>query len=147
MNVTAELMLDSQLARDVHDLLHRVVGIPDNSGTEEQPLDVIAPVKIERELNNFISRETRARHIARDAVKAIVDAVVREQNLEQRNAAPVRRVAMTDPRTGRGTESAGARVTLRRPAARARRIVLGSVREDCQFRRELHLSNYDPQLG
>ena len=93
-------MIDSQCARDSHHLLHRVVGIADDAGAEEESFDVIAPVKIERELDHFFRREARARHIARnaiDAVKAVVDAVVREQYFQQRHAAAIRRVAVANP--------------------------------------------------
>ena len=109
MNVAAKLVLDAQRARDRDHLLHGVVGIANDARAEEEAFDVIAPVKIERELNHFLRSETRALHVARravDAVKAIVDAVVREQNFQQRNAAAIGRVAVANSGAGGGADAA-----------------------------------------
>ena len=61
---------------------------------KEQPFDVIAPVKIEREFDYFLARESRPLHAARgavDAIEAVVNAVIREQDFQQRDAAAIRR--------------------------------------------------------
>ena len=112
MNVAAKPWSLPQRARDRDHLLHRVIGIANDSRAEKQTFDIIAPVKIEREPDDFFRRETRAPHIAGnavDAIKAVVDAVVREKNFQQRNAAAIRRVAVANARARGGAEAARAR--------------------------------------
>ena len=111
-------------------------------GAEEEALDVVAPVEIERELHHFLGREARAAHVAGDAVdavEAVVDAVVGEQDLQQRNAAAIGRVAVADAGAGGGAEAAAARVALGRAAARAGGVVFGGVGEDGEFGGEIHI--------
>ena len=49
MDVAAEVMFLAQLSRHGDDLLHRVIGIADDAGGEEQTFDVIAAVEIQRQ--------------------------------------------------------------------------------------------------
>src|SRR5688572_19275926 len=120
MNVTAKLVFDPQRPRDLHHLLHSVVGIADDAGTEEKTFDVIASVEIEREPHHFVGGETRAADIAGDAVdtvKAVVNAVVREQDFQQRDASPIGRVAVADSGAGSGPEALTVpRIPFRGPA-------------------------------
>jgi hypothetical protein len=100
VNVTAELMTHPQRARDRDDLLHGVIRIANDSRTEEQAFDVIAPIKLERQTHHFLGRKPRSLHVARhaiDAVEAVVDAVIREENFQERNATPIGRVAVANP--------------------------------------------------
>ncbi len=93
-------MFRAQQLRHGDHLLHRVIGILDNAGAEKQAFDVIALVEFDGEENHFFRREAGARRVARnavDAVAAIVDAVVGEQKLQQRDAAAIGRVAVADP--------------------------------------------------
>src|SRR4029078_4480102 len=99
MDVSGKSMHASQCSSDVDQLLHRVVRPANDSRAEEQPFDVMAAIDLQSQPNDFIGCETRATNAARfaiDAVRAIVDAVVGEENLEEGNAAAVRRVAVTD---------------------------------------------------
>ena len=99
VDIPLEAMDLAQGARDRDDLLHRVVGIANDSRAEKKTFNVISPIEIKREVHDFLDGETSARHGARDAiyaVKAVVSAVVGEKNFEQRNAAAVRGVAMAD---------------------------------------------------
>jgi hypothetical protein len=116
-------------------------GIADDARTEEKALDVIPLIEIEREIDDFLRGEARAGDVAGDsvdAVLAVVDAEVGQQNFEQRDAAAVRRIAVTDACTRGRTDAAGARIPLRCSAARARGIVLGRIGEDRKFGGEVH---------
>ncbi len=142
VDVAAKVVLDPQRARDLDHLLHRVVGVADDPGAKEQALDVVAPVEVERELDHLLGREARAAHVAAlavDAVQAVVDAEVGQQDLEQRHAAAIGRVAVADARARGGTQPfAVARVALGRAAARARGVVLGGVGEDGKLGGKVH---------
>ena len=60
-------MILSKTPRDRDELLHRVVGIDNNSRTEEQSLDIIPTVEIKRQLHDFLRRETGSGRVAGDA--------------------------------------------------------------------------------
>src|SRR5262249_2267957 len=62
-----------------------------------------------------------------------------QQDLEERHAAPVRRVAVADASARRVTDAAGLRGALR-SAAGARGIVFGRIRQDGEFVNAIHLS-------
>src|SRR4051812_31184158 len=99
MDVAAKVVVLAQAPRDLDNLLHRVVRRADDPRREEQPLNVIALIEGERELDDLLRREPRAPHVralAVDAISAIKDAAVGQQNLEQGNAAPVRRIGMAN---------------------------------------------------
>src|SRR5918995_1295857 len=103
MDVTGKAMIDAQRSRDLDDLLHRVVRTLDDAGTQKQAVDVIALIEVKREPNDLVDGKPRPRYVigsAVDAVRAIEDAVVREQDLQERHTAAVRRVAVANPRRG-----------------------------------------------
>ena len=84
MNIPAKIMLFTQDTGDFDDLLHRMVRILHDAGREKQPLDIIAAVKSEREVDHFLRREARpydVRTLPVDAVMAIEHAVIGQQYL------------------------------------------------------------------
>ncbi len=118
MDVTGEAVRLPQRLRHQHHLLHRVVGGADNAGGEEQALDVVALVEIERELHHLVHAEARPPHVRRapvDAIGAIEQAVIGQQDFQQRHAAPVRRVGMADATRRGRADAAGRRLARRRP--------------------------------
>ena len=64
MDVTSKMMLLAQLPRDIDDQLHRVVRTTNDAATEEKPFNIIALIKIERELHDFIGSKAGTLHIA-----------------------------------------------------------------------------------
>src|ERR1044071_1067515 len=141
MDITPKLMIDSQRTRHMHYLLHRVVGIPNDSGAEKQTFDIISPIKIQGELNDFFRCKSRPLHAARpsiDTVETIVDAKIRQQYLQQRNTTAVWRVAVTNPRSGCGPDASGAGIAARRAAARTRSVVFRGIRKNSEFRSQIH---------
>ena len=141
-----ESVIHAQHPRDTNDLFHRVVRAPEDAGAEEQSLDVVAPVEVEREADDFLGSEAGAPHVARpavDAVQAIVLAEVREEDLEQADTAAVRRVAVTDPHPLRGSDPrAVSALSTLRAGAGARRIVLRRVGQHGQLVLDIHHHPY-----
>ena len=103
VDVAGEAVVAAQRARDADQLLHRVVGRPHHAGREEQALDVVALVELERQRHDLLDGEARARRVraaAVHAIGAVVEAPVGEQDLQQRDAAAVRRVGVADAGAG-----------------------------------------------
>lgn len=142
MDIPAKQMFFAQRLRDAYQLLHRVVRRADHAGTEKQPVDVIAPVKVEREAHDFLGCETRARHVARAPVHAILTVVqteIGQQDFQQRHASAVGREAVADARArARAEPVRAARTALWRAAARTRRVVLGGVGEYFELFEQFH---------
>lgn len=102
VDIAAEIVLVAQSPSDLDELLHRVVGALDDARGEEQPLDVVAPVEAQREVDHFGRSEARAAHVralAVNAIMAVEDAVIGQQHLQERDAAAVGRVGMADAHT------------------------------------------------
>ena len=142
VDVAAKVMLLAQAARHFHQLLHGVVAGTDDAAGQEQPLDAVAPVEVQRQLHHLGHREAGALHVgalAVDAVAAVEDADIGQQDLEQRDAAPVGRIAVADAHAGdRAHALAVQRVAPLRSAGGAAGVVLGGVGEDEKFALQLH---------
>ena len=125
MDVAAKAMVVAQRLRDPHEIGHRVVLAPRDARRQEQALDAVAPVEVERQLDHLVDREPGARDIARaaaDAIGAVVDAEIGQQDLQQRHAAAVRRVGVADAGAGdRADAAVRANCASRRRTTRRRR--------------------------
>jgi hypothetical protein len=141
MDVAAEVLFHPEPPSHGHELFHGVVGSLDDARAEEKPFDIVPAVELQREADDFIRRETGARHPARpavDAVAAVVDAVIGEQQLEQGNAAPVGGIAVADPGALGASDASPPSPSPCRAAAGAGGIVLGGIRQNREFALELH---------
>src|SRR3546814_18306144 len=99
MDIAGKAMLLAQYARDFDQLLHRIVFGTDDARGEEQSLDIVALVEIERQRDDFLRAEARTLDIARravDAETAAVDAEVDEQDFKQRDAPAGGSIDVTD---------------------------------------------------
>ena len=76
LDVAPEAVLLAQRAGDADDLLHRVVRAADDPGRQEQALDVVAPVEVERQPHDLLDREGRARGTLLDEPVDAIQAVV-----------------------------------------------------------------------
>lgn len=136
MDVAAKAMRDAQFPRHPHHLFHRMIGRADNAGREKQPLDIVAPIELQRQPHHLLGSKPRPLDIARrtiDAIGAIIDTEIGEQYLQERNAAPVRRIGMAYARPLRGAKSAGcSRAAFRRAAGGTGRIVFGRIGKNGQ---------------
>src|SRR5690606_7801444 len=146
MDVAAKLMLLAQQPGDADQLFHGVVGRADDAGAEEQPADAVALVEIQGQPHHFLRGKARTRHVAGttvDAVLAVVQAEVGQQDLQQGYAAPVRRVAVAYAHAvGRADAILAPGAALRGAAAGAGGVVLGGVGENGEFVDQLHGTRY-----
>ena len=136
MDVAAKAVLGAQRLRHPHQVPHGVVLVARDAGRQEQSLDAVAPVEIERELDDLRDREPRALDIARaaaHAIGAVVAAEVGEQDLQQRDAAPVRRIGVADAGAGGRADPAVAGGAPGAAGRCAGGVVFGRVREDFEL--------------
>ena len=92
-------MVLAERSRNFNELLHRVIAALNHSRTEEETFDVVALVELQREGDNFLRSEPCPRSIAGNAihaVRAVVNAVIREEDLQQRDAPAIGRIAVAN---------------------------------------------------
>ena len=159
VDVAAKVVHLAQRAGHAHQLLHGVVGALDDAAGEKQPFDAVAAVEVEREGHHFFDRKARTLHVAAaavDAVRAVVQAEVGEQDFEQRDAAPVGRKAVADAGAFVAADAALAPARARRIAPRAAAggaagVVLGGIGQNSELGGKFHCSNVQllkaPVLG
>ena len=111
------------------------------------PLDIIPAIKLQREIDHFLNRKSRSRCVAAhavDAILAIVNAVIGQQDFQQRNAPAIGRVTMADADLGSVTELLAIIRSLRSRGC-ARGIVFSRVSKNRKFNPHVHdLSNDIP---
>jgi hypothetical protein len=86
VNVAAKMVVLAEFSSDLDDQFHGVVGAADDAAAQEEALDVVAFVKVEGELHDFIRSEAGSSDVAGatvDAVMAIVEAGVGEEDFQQ----------------------------------------------------------------
>ena len=148
VDVALEPVVQPQRLCDPHHVGHRGVGRADDAGRQEQPLDVVAAIELQRQAYDFLDAEPRPFDVRADAVHAIgavEDAEVRHKDLQQRHAAPVGRVGVADARALGRADPARPRVALFRPAGSAGGVVFRRVRENRELALQGHAS-HDTQL-
>src|SRR5690606_4128129 len=86
VNVSVIPFFQTQLLYDSHEAFHRIICIFENSGTQEEPFDVISSIEIHREFHHFINRKSRSFHIVTATTytkSTIVNAMIRKQDFKQ----------------------------------------------------------------
>ena len=129
-----------QLQHPAH-LLHGVIGVAQHSGAEKQPLDVIAPVKLDGQPRQLLRGKGGAGHVvgaAVDAVLAVVHTAVGHQHLEQGDAPPVRRKAVTNAEPHRAAQHPRLPASVG-PAGGTGRVVFGGIGENAQLIHQIHM--------
>lgn len=135
VDIAIEVLFGAEFFGDEDESFHGVVGVSEDAAAEEESFDVIAPVEIDGEVDDFLDGEGSAFGVvafAADAVGAIEDAVVGEEDLEEGDAAAVFGIGMTDAHTGGITETFGV-VGAFAAAGGAGDIVFGGVGENGEF--------------
>ena len=131
MDIAVEALFSEQPHRP-DQMFHGSVRTSHDARTEEKPLDVVAAVEISGQRNDFFGCKGRPRHIIAlpiYAIGAVIDAIVCQQDLEQRYAAPIFSVAVADP-AGRCIAQPLAGVLAPASAGGTRNVIFGSV---CQY--------------
>ena len=142
MDVAAEVVLFAEGACDGDDLFHGVVCIADDAGAEEEAFDVVAFVEVEGEFDDFVGGEGGAADVAGaavDAVVAVVDAGVGEEEFEERDASAIGGVAVADADAAGGADAFAIEgVSADGAGAGAGGVVFCGVCEDGEFGVEFH---------
>jgi len=150
MDVAAEVMILAQRPRDLDHLFHRIVGRPDDPRGQEQPLDIVALVEGDGEVHHFLRGEAGTadvRRLAVDAIMAVEDAAVGQQDLEQRDAAAIGRIGMADAHPlGRAQPLAVAAVALGGAGRCAGRVILCGIGENRQLFTGVELRHPVPNM-
>jgi len=150
--VAAELVDGAQRPGDLDELLHRVVRRLNDPRGKKEALDVVALVEVEREIDDLNWREARTPNVGRDAIDTedtVVRAEVGEKDLEQGDAAAIRRVAVAYAHAIRVTDAFAIAFALGSGGS-AGGVVFGGVCEDLEFLLDIHaaergsrFSNYE----
>ena len=143
VDVAIEAVGEAEVFGDGGELLHGVVdGLHDARG-EEKSFDVIAAVEVEGEVDDFVDGEAGAFDIggnAVDAVLAIVDAMVGEEDLEKGDAAAIGSVGVANAGAVGVSHAAPAFAGARAPGTGggAGGVVFGGVSEDAELFAKVH---------
>ena len=92
MNISVEVVNPSQFAYRFGHQLHGFVGISEHGGGQEQPLDIVAPVKVYYQLAYFVGRKACPPYVCAPPVRAVfavVNAVVAHKYFQKRNTSSV----------------------------------------------------------
>jgi len=84
VDVAAEAVFAPQDLQRLDHPLAGVIGVFEDARREEEPLDIVAAVELDRQFGQLARSERRAAHVVRaavDAVFAVVDAGVGHQHL------------------------------------------------------------------
>ena len=142
VDVTVETILLPQDTQGTDHLFHGVVRIAQYAAGEEQTFYVIPPKEADGQFRQFTGRESGAARIIAapvDAVLAVVHAGVAHQHLQQRDASPIGRKAVTAAGDGRGGVANHTRSeSAAHAAGRTRRVVFGRIRQYRQLVQQLH---------
>ena len=142
VDVTVETILLPQDTQGPDHLFHGVVRIAQYAAGEEQTFYVIPPKEADGQFRQFTGREGGAARIIAapvDAVLAVVHAGVAHQDLQQRDAPPIGRKAVTAAGDGRGGVADHTRPeSAAHAAGRTRCVVFGRIRQYRQLVQQLH---------
>ena len=142
VNIAVETILLPQDTQGPDHLLHGVVRITQYTTGEKKALDIISPEKADGQFRQFTGRESGAARIIAapvDAVLAVVHAGVAHQDLQQRDAPPIGRKAVTAAGDGRGGVADHTRPeSAAHAAGRTRCVVFGRIRQYRQLVQQLH---------
>ncbi|EEC54274.1 hypothetical protein BACEGG_01420 [Bacteroides eggerthii DSM 20697] len=99
VDITIETVHRAQVFGDAHQAFHSIIGITHHAAAKKQTFDIVAAVELHSKIHQFAHGKSGSGQVIRTAVNAvgtIVNAVVRQHHLQQRNAAPVLGKAMAD---------------------------------------------------
>lgn len=139
---TVETIFLPQDTQGPDHLFHGVVRIAQYAAGEEQAFYVIPPKEADGQFRQFTGCEGGAARIIAapiDAVLAVVHAGIAQQHLQQRDAPPIGRKAVTAAGDGRGGVADHTRPeSAAHAAGRTRCVVFGRIRQYRQLVQQLH---------
>ncbi len=116
-------------------LFHRIIGVTHNARTQKKAFDVISPVKLNSQFSQFLGCKSRAHDIVTapvGTVCAVINTVIGQEYLKQRDAPPVGSEAVTNAPAG-GCAYPILHASAGSSARCTRHIVLGGIGKDLQF--------------
>ena len=129
VDVAVKSMFFAQFFGNPHQALHGVIGVFEDAGTQKQPFDIVAAVKAHGQIHHFINRKRRARDVVAatgSAIGAVVNAMIGQQDFQQRYAAAVFGETMADARARRVAQALPVVAALT-SARRAGNIIFGGI--------------------
>ncbi|MPM86404.1 hypothetical protein SDC9_133493 [bioreactor metagenome] len=142
MDIAVEPVCFPQNTQRLDHQLRGVVGTSKDTGGQEKPLDIVSPVKSDGQLRQLLRGKRCPPCVvaaAVDAIFAVVYAPVGQQDLQQRDASPIRRKRVAAARQrGRGVADVSLPVPPPNAGGGAGGIVFCSVRENRQLFQQLH---------
>ena len=141
VDVTAKPVLKSQFFSNQHKPFHGMVWTKGHTGTEEESLDIVAPIKVERKGDDFVGGESGTGNVVAPAigtVGAVIHAAVGKEEFEQGNAPTVIGPTMANT-AGRGVAHAAVRRTPSAAAAGgAGGVIAGGGGKNFEFAVDVH---------
>ena len=149
MDIAAKAIFLPQDAQRFDHALTGVIRIFDHTGAQKQPLNIVAFIKMDRQLRKFFGREGCTRHIIGatvNAILAVINAGIAHKHFQKRDAPTIRRETVAKPAGGRvaDTEAAPLGGGAIYPAARAGGVIFRGVGKDTQFIKKIH-RHYIPE--
>ena len=136
MDISIETVLQAEVFRYPYQAFHGIIGITHYARTQKQSLDVVAPVELHSQVDQFGHRKRGTRNVvahAVDAIGTIVDAIIGQHDFQQRDAPPVFGKAMADADAAHRIAHASLRIAAHRAARCARHIVFRRFGKHFQF--------------
>jgi hypothetical protein len=152
VNITIEVLFQPQLFSYLYKSLHGVIGIFKDTGAKEETFDIIAAIKMYSEIHYLLHLKGSTFDVialAGDAVGAVKNAVIREQDLKKRNTAAIFGIGMADTHPGRIAKSFCGILSLA-SAGRTGHIVLRSIGQDTQLLLDsliVHSGSFSAKIG
>ena len=140
MDIAVEMVGLPQQAQRPDKQLGRVIRVADHARAEEQPFNIVAVIKLDGQAGQLLGQEGRPHMVIRTAVRAIgtvILAGIGQQDLEQRNAAPVFGPGMADAAQA-GIADPLPVVGPFDAAGRTRHVITGRFTQDGQFLHQIH---------
>jgi len=103
MDVPVIAMADPKILYGSDHLLHSIIRIPDYSGTEKKPFDIIPAVKTDGKIRNLLRSESGSGMIITPSVNAIgtvVYTIIAEHHLHKGYTTSIFRKTVTDSPRG-----------------------------------------------
>ena len=142
VDVAVEAVALPQDAQGPDHQLHGVVRTAEDAGGEEEAFDIVAAVELDGELCQLLRGEHGPASVvgpAVDAVLAVVDAVVGQQDLQQRDAAAIGGEAVTAACDGgAGAADIPLPEAPASAAGSAGGVIFCGIRQDAQLLRDIH---------
>ena len=144
MDIPVEPMDFTQVPGNPYQTLHRIIGIPNDSRTQKQSLDVIPTIKLNRQIHQFGYGKSGTRQVITtpvDTIGAIINAIIGKHDLQKRNTPPVFRKTMANTPSAYGVTQRPRLVGTNCTTGSTRYIVFGRFSQYFKFLKYVRIHN------